>query len=275
MGAFTLPGGPQRFGPLLVTMHVYLDDSESLRGDEYVCLAGFAARDSAWEEFAQKWARLLIRLNLPPTGDYRFLHVSDFLSGEGVYKESSREFPVRVEIVRHFIGLIRQYIDFGIGVGVDAKALREVTAGDKKRVSPLVFCFMRVLRNLIDHSGILSPGEIMSLVLDDSESSAMKLYGTLKTLKRLHPEVRNRVGAITFADDRFFQPLQAADLAACIGIRELKRPNDAWSDAFGSFGVMLRDADPDFGLLYLSELWNRDDLEKNADLIRAMALAEH
>jgi hypothetical protein len=97
------------------------------------------------------------------------------------------------------------------------------------------------------------------------------MLGAFTKLRKKSQNLRDRLGSITFADDRFFQPMQAADLLACITLREQHRTHDAWSNEFGSFGSLLRAPNNFHGIVYLSELWGEEEIVKRSEDIRRAA----
>jgi hypothetical protein len=58
------------------------------------------------------------------------------------------------------------------------------------------------------------------IVSDDEEKEAPDMYRLLRRYKVRSPQVAERITAICFADDRYWAPLQAADLIAFVGRRE-------------------------------------------------------
>ena len=255
-----------------LVMHVYLDDSESLNGDGLVCIAGYAAYDDNWQRFSEEWVKLLRRHNLPPETAAKYLHTADFLSGEAkCYRPLGFDGPRRVEIVKEFIAVIRRHIDFGLGVAVDSRAYKQAMdkTEKKKRLPQRAFCFGRAVHMLMNAPQLLPDGETISIVCDDG-SSAMHMYGAFKKLRERNSTLKNRLGSLAFADDRFFQPLQAADLLACVTLREHHRIQDKWSDAYCSFGEILKAPESDHGIAFVSELWDVDEiLKKENEIISA------
>ncbi|MGA3085561.1 MAG: DUF3800 domain-containing protein [Thermodesulfobacteriota bacterium] len=250
-------------------MHVYLDDSESFNSEGLVCIAGYAAYDNSWQSFSIEWVKLLKQHNLPPGSPAKYLHVTDFLAGEREYKTLKSLGRQRVEIVNEFITVIREHIEFGVTAAVSSAAYQSATNGIKNRYKPKEFCFERVLRLLMESSATPSD-EAISVICDDS-SSAGHMLGAFTKLRKKSQNLRDRLGSITFADDRFFQPMQAADLLACITLREQHRTHDAWSNEFGSFGSLLRAPNNFHGIVYLSELWGEEEIVKRSEDIRRAA----
>ena len=250
-------------------MHVYLDDSESFNSEGLVCIAGYAAYDDSWQSFSIEWVQLLERHNLPPGLPAKYLHITDFLAGEREHKTLKSLGKQRVEIANEFIAVIRKHIEFGVAAAVSCAAYQRATDGIKSRYKPKEFCFARVLRLLMDSSAIPC-GEAISVICDDS-SSAGQMLGVFTKLRKKSQTFRDRLGSITFVDDRFFQPMQAADLLACITLREQHRAHNPWSNEFGSFGSLLRAPDNIYGIIYLSELWDEEEIVKRSEDVRRAA----
>jgi hypothetical protein len=242
-------------------MHVYLDDSESLNGNGLICLAGYAAYDDSWQEFANEWVCLLNKYNLPPETNAKYLHTAEFMAAEGNYSSfKCLGKNGRIEIIKEFILVIRRYIEFGIAVAVDSAAYLDYKKNNKDKdiKDPRQFCLYRVIKLLMTANHLINDGEIVSIVCDEHHS-AMHLYGAFASLRK-DEILRNRLGSITFADDRFFQPLQAADLLACITLKEQKKIQDEWTPTFAEFSEILKTEDEQCGIHYLSELWDAEEI---------------
>lgn len=60
----------------------------------------------------------------------------------------------------------------------------------------------------------------ISLICDDEEEAAWPMYQFFRKVKVLYPDARDKLRAITFADDRWSFGLQAADLIVSLTRQE-------------------------------------------------------
>jgi hypothetical protein len=207
-------------------IHAYFDDSATLNQQGFICLCGYVAGDADWDALAKKWVEALARHQLPS------FHTSNFLSARAEYKSTKLSHDDRLRVVEEFIAIIRNHVPLAIAVAVDSKAYRKVFSGIAKKFSPVEFCCYRIIRAIASHAEQL-PARILpvSLVFDESQTS-LKFHAAMIDVKRNRPEVREIIATLAFGDDRFVQPLQAADLLACFTVRELRKDEGrAWTEA--------------------------------------------
>jgi hypothetical protein len=195
------------------------------------------------------------------------------LSASSEYEEAwkNSSYEDRLTIVREFIQVIQRHVLYGVTVGIDAVAFREVFAEERKKPPPEEFCFYRVMRRAVERclipawQGMLP----LSLIFDDSEHS-MRFYSAYRAVRSRNVEVREAVCSITFADDRFIGALHAADLLACATVREQRRGDKAW-DEHSPFRGLVQATTPVYGKLYEQEYWDEEEIRKNRSEILKIA----
>lgn len=156
-------------------LHCYLDDSQTMNGGT-ICLAGYVATDEGWADFANAW------LPLAQKHHFQWLHTSDFLTGNAEYANLGLCQEQRVALLREFISLINNHLDFGVVVAVDTVALIQLTKGSKPRVEKNQWCLSRALRHIFEVSGLFPQSGPISLICDrgQSEGHMLGAYNALK-----------------------------------------------------------------------------------------------
>jgi hypothetical protein len=244
-------------------IHYYLDDGGTMNG-EFVCMAGYAGTESAWEDFSHRWVDLAVLNKLPNV----YLHTSDFLAGQGIYSEMGLCVEQRLSVLKEFAHVIHTHLHLGAVIGLDVKALRLVTKDWEQKLKPNEFCLSRAVRHLTEFG---SPLEGAIALLCDSSDSAMHMFGAYKALKD-RGELKGMLAMIGFGDDRLIQPLQAADLLACVAVNEYTHAFKNWNLKTPRLTDFI--SVPSFSKTrYSSELWDQAELERQAPAIRAAALA--
>ena len=238
-------------------LQAYFDDSASANQKGIVCLAGFVASDVNCQALAHDWFRLTQKHSI------KRLHTSDFLSGKGEYEQMVADgltFDKRIAIIGEFVFLFRKYVQAMIAVGVDIPAYQLAFAAYGKKFNPVEFCFYRIIRNSIEASQLWEPAAMpLSIAFDDSRESP-KFLSAIRSLKQNRREVRKAVGAISFVDNRWVQPMQAADMFACFAVREFRKPeSEAWKD-LPQRDMLFTLEDPSRGIPGASELWDEPHL---------------
>ena len=108
-------------------------------------------------------------------------------------------------------------------MGIDRKAFEEVLADAKKKPSAYEIAFHRTWYITAKRLASWGFSEPFQMVFDNSEEHSMRFYSALRKMKRERKDIRDGVSGISFCDDRFMMPLQAADLLACATVREWRR----------------------------------------------------
>lgn len=236
--------------------HAFFDDSGKFADTDFVCIAGYIAHDSAWEELCQKWGMLLLRHNIP------FIHMKDLIPLRGPYENLGWDIAKRDEVLREFIDVIREHVVGGFGVGVDSKYLRSMCKDAKQQIGdPAMLCFQRILRIVVNKLQSVGYQSSISPVFDDCEEYSVRCYRMWSRLRKNAPELSAAVPSITFANDHHFWPLQAADVLAWETNKHLRQ-------MAGNFNMrkqmetLMQSTTPGYGLDYTSELWDAETLEE-------------
>jgi len=105
----------------------FLDESGKFADSDFVCMAGYISDDEGWTQFFEKWRKLLLRPEIP------YIHMKEMISIRGPYKDLGWTSEQRDGILNEFIDVIRDHIQAGFGVAVDAKYLRSMNADARYR----------------------------------------------------------------------------------------------------------------------------------------------
>lgn len=248
-------------GPRYATMSGSNGGRSSTMNGDYICLAGYAATDGAWQDLSSEWLALVKTHRLPNT----HLHTTDFLAAKSERYKSLDLCPEqRVAVLREFISLINKYLDYGVIIGLDAKELKEITKEwpPEARLNKHEFCLARAVRHLQEFRPL--SGNTLGIICDHTDS-ASHMLGAYRMLKKRHAEFRDVLTFIAFGDDRLMQPLQAADLLACTAVNEWIRTriNQKGNPLLPPLEDLL--AVPEGSrITYTAELWDRENLQRQA-----------
>lgn len=239
----------------LLAMHAFFDESE---GGGFVCMTGFISDEARWNTFTSDWVALLDKHGLRLVG----LHTKDFMSANAPYTAfRNRSWSERAAILREFIQVVRKSVLFGISIGVDTKAFRDVTkpyrAKARKIDDPYDFCFVRILKHLVLSASKRGINEHIALVVDDNEAKSMAYYQHYRQVGQKDKELRNRICSIAFGDDRVILPLQAADMLAWITSQEMRKASPDWINS--AFSSILVDENDELAIQYETEYWDEEE----------------
>jgi hypothetical protein len=247
-------------------MYLYADDST--KGD-FTCLAAYFGRDSEMCLLHEKWAHLLGHYGI------RSMHASEFMTGQPQYRELTRDEDTKTRVLNEFCSISKEYADHALVVSTRLTTFRTAANGAsikpkyEKNVSRFLFYRMLivVLRTLYPSGVGTDP---LGIVVDDSEREAMNFYGIWRDAKRRRQVAKDYLASITFADDRYVSPVQAADLLA-FGVREEYPTLDISAPIGGPFKNLFTKCrnreNP-----WQWEHWDADRFTANPDIIADYAL---
>src|SRR5271157_1125684 len=253
-----------RFKRWNVVVHVFFDDSGKLGGDgDFVCMAGYIADGEAWDNFTNKWALLLLKHGLP------YIHMREFIPLKGVYRNLNWDNTRRDEVLAEFIDLIREHVIAGFGIGVDAKYFRSMSKDVKRELGdPHMFCFQRILRVVVKKLRSVGYEGTMSPIFDDCEQYSTRCYRMWSRWRVKEPDFGRLVPSITFADDKVYAPLQAADILAWESHKQLKQEAANYKPR-KQFERLMQSTTPGYGLDYGSEVWEKSGLDELYRLLKS------
>jgi hypothetical protein len=231
----------------------FLDDADSFKDPGSLCLAGYVSDQYGWTALSKEWATLLGKHQIP------YLRTSDFLAGSPHYTPGKPENEDRLIIIRDFLEVISRNVLFGVSIGVDAKAYKELAARERKKPTAERFCFYRLLHRVISRSAQLAPEMHLSLFFGDAAEYSIKFSSALHDFKTRKRAIRNTVASISFANAAMLLPLQAANLLATLTSHEMRKSNLAWFDC--PFGELSAIYDP-CNQFYEREHWDRNTIIK-------------
>lgn len=182
--------------PLMAYLRGYFDESGKALKHKVVCFGGFVNED--WGPFNHKWRSLLRKYKHP------HLHLS---------KDSLRATSLKLGMYAEFIQAIKQNVDHGIVIAVDVEGYMSLPGKTRAFVGgdPHYLAFQAALVKVKEYASSI-PDTVLSMVCDDNVETACTCYQMFNRLRQKDPTYRKLIKSISFADDEFYYPLQAADL---------------------------------------------------------------
>lgn len=256
----------------LLMLTAYFDDSGTDDQSLYCLLAGFLAREVAWEAFNEDWANAL--QSDPPLAG---LHMSASCF-EGFSNEQ------RDKKLEDLVGVINKHDPVLFACMVHRPlfdAICDEFMGDMRALSkrerrlirsPYILCLAVVMHWLSRQLAIISaiqPDEQVDLILDVQPGFAGTVQDFHDTFKKQVPLYAATFGRIIFDSDKNVLPLQAADFVAWSIRRTFATAEnypDQWPDPFGTLAQLQT-----LGLIHeLNEQDMRECLRFSAATVRAV-----
>jgi hypothetical protein len=186
--------------------YVFADDAGKWEDRDAVCLCAYLSDGERWDEFTIGWHGLLGKHGMVR------LHMAEFYHEA---KKKGWDDAKSLSVLQDFATLVRQHTLIGFSVGLDAKHYRSLPKEKKDGIAkPQVACLQRMLRKIRDRLHKEKYERRISFVLDEEEGSVRALYSDILALRKSRAELGKYIGAVCFADDEFYVPLQASDMLA-------------------------------------------------------------
>jgi hypothetical protein len=189
----------------MATATAYFD--ESMSGAAYV-VAGFAATVERWRAFDSDWARLLDAYQID------CLHTVDYAQSTGEFGTWKGEEAKRRKFMEHAIRIISRRCMVSIGIVVDRAAFQKTIAQDAvastfypNEYTAAAFMSLLAAEKWAYGCAFREPVDYVFDRGNAHESDFRRAYRLALQL----PDERDRLGGLSFADDKSIPALQAAD----------------------------------------------------------------
>ncbi len=214
----------------------YFDESGKFKDHEVISFCGLCSPLSRVQEFEEEWKRLLRSCEIESLSMKKALRRSRRLS-PCIDKQSAQE---RTEILKPFALCIRKHFEIGVAIAVDVQAYQQMSPVAKKQIGgsddPYYFAF---LCGIMGPSRRLRDEDKMHVICHDEEQTALNCYRLYRRVKIVYPALRHRLVALTFANDKEFVPLQAADmLSSLVRLQALRQFRDAYFEYVSLFHAL-------------------------------------
>lgn len=238
--------------------YAFFDESGKWKDKDFICLCGYLSGERHWGLFTDQWTELRHDHKLAP------IHLTTFF-----YECKKRGWDENkaTKVLERFIDIIREHVWCGFAIGFDAKHYRGMAPHAKKALGdPALACLHRLLRLVRDRYTQINYTGRISISFDEDEEYASRFYKTVLRLRKHDQVLAKLIGAVSFADDEFIVPLQAADIVANLTSKWFhdQIAGKATPDQEPPLLKRLLTApDSVHGIEYCTELWDAKALDEN------------
>lgn len=189
----------------------FFDESGKFKDQAVISFAGVAGSNDEFKAFGADWEHLLFRTGLKMLTMKEALNVKRPLSK----KRPALGLKNRMDALMPFVVCVRRDLKYVISTCVHAEAFNNLRTSTQKMLGtdPHYLAFTRVLAAIIEP---LHKGDKVTVICDDEEQTAWPMYSLYRKVRLASADARDRLAAISFADDAVFYPLQAADMIAAL-----------------------------------------------------------
>jgi hypothetical protein len=190
----------------------YFDESGKI-DKPVVAFCGLVAAAPRIQPFDDEWNGILRCYEMD------FLHMSRVFKANVPLSPKIRKqsFAERIEILKPFADCIRKHFEYGIATAIDVAAFKDMSPGAKKQLgnieNPHYLAFLQGMMGFHHH---MRSDDRISFICDDDEQTAWNCYQFYRRVRKIDGVSAKHFIAISFADDKSFPALQAADLLSSL-----------------------------------------------------------
>jgi hypothetical protein len=203
----------------MAEFYVYGDESGKLTQSDITSFCGYVGHALEFERTMTEWNNCRFAWGVPPLHRRYLIEPERDKSGE--WQEIKARWGQdwerkRDAMLDEFGRILRDSHLAAVGSVVDAAYFRSMPDSNWKKgmKDPLFLGLFTLLMESLDRIDVLNRSMSLAVVIDDDPQYAKDCYDLLTQLKNMFPRVRERISAITFADDKQYPALQMADLIA-------------------------------------------------------------
>jgi hypothetical protein len=191
-----------------------------------------------------------------------WLHMKDFMNANSTeYAYLNWDWNKKKSVLEDFSAAIKMSQLAGFGVALDAEAWRRLPKEFiKANGTAQEFCFIRILRMVVERMKRSCPDERISILFDCDRTFAPSRFQRYIQVREKVADAARFLNAFTVGEPKVFQPLQAADLLAWETRKDLLRQIEGL-DSRPEFQHMMKNL-PGFFPDYTAELWTAELLER-------------
>lgn len=225
-----------------MTISAFFDESGKFQNQSVISFGGVTSDGWDFAAFGKEWDELLHVNGLESLTMKEVLkaHLPLSASVEALGTNN------RVSALLPFISCIRKHLQCAAGMALDANTFKALPShyfqalGD----NPFFISFARILAEILEITG---KGEVINIICDDEEQMACPMYKIYRKIKIVYPDAREKLKALTFADDELFKGLQAADMISSLMRLEANKRffgiDNEYCELFDAIGAAKRNGE--------------------------------
>lgn len=190
----------------------YCDESGKYHKDPLTAFCGVMADESRIDSFDKDWRAILLSYDL----DYLHMKlISRTEEDGGAHFPKGQPISEKIELLKPFADCINKHLQLGLIQCWDVKGYALIPWEAKRLLGgshdPYLMSFVNGLLELLKH---IPEDDRISIICDDDVLSAWDAYLHYRESGKSEGKIRKAMIAISFANDKYFPALQAADMLA-------------------------------------------------------------
>jgi hypothetical protein len=233
---------------------VFCDESGKHQNDPVIAFCSVVSTEDRLSAFDSDWRSLLRSYEM----DY--LHMAQASRrAENVGYRMKKEDTIeeRTELLIPFADCINKHLEIGLIQAWHVRGFNRLSTAVMKTLGgqrdPYFLAFIRGLTELVHRIG---EDDRISIIFDDDRDTAWDCYNHFRAIGEADPEVQKKAVSISFANDRHFPALQAADMVSFLARKEADERFNQVTNIWGSlYGRLTTEPQPQYGIMRWLELY--------------------
>ena len=205
---------------IVAILQCYFDESGKHKDHPVVTFSGVCISESKIQQFDESWKALLREYELPWLHMKEVSQLSRNVCTKMPRKQSEQD---RNNALIPFANCINQHFEYGLIQAMDVEGFNSLSKNAKFQLGhtedPYYIAFVRGLLELVNY---VQGDDKLSIICDDDKDTAWDCYRHYRGVRRAHDIIREKTVSLTFADDKYFPALQAADMLAFLSRLEAR-----------------------------------------------------
>lgn len=229
---------------------IFCDESGKYHNpsDPLVSFAGICATADRLSAFDREWRSLLSSYELE---SFHMERISRLVEDQGYRFRKGQTIHERTELLYPFADCVNKHLEKGFIQAWSIKGYNFLSREAKALLGgsddPYFLAFVRGLQEIVRHMG---DDERISIIMDDDITTAWDCYRHYRMVGKADWTIQQKAVALSFANDKHFPALQAADMAAFLTKHEAAErftgvPN-IWKALFRR---LITEPEPPYGIM--------------------------
>lgn len=208
----------------LIYHHIFFDESGKHEADPLIAFSGVCSTGNRLSAFDAVWRSTLRYYELP---SLHMKSVSRLSEDHGHMFKKGQTIDERTDALIPFADIINTHLEIGViqawsvrGYNSLSSAAKQILGGSN---DPYFLAFVRGLLEIVKHIG--EDGRI-NLICDDDIDTAWDCYNHYRTVGKVDHRIQKQAVSLSFANDKHFPALQAADMVAFLTRQEASQQFD-------------------------------------------------
>ncbi len=237
---------------------VFADESGKFQQDPLIAFCAVSATADRLVTFENAWHTLLRAYEIESLHMERASRLQEEC---GWRMRKGQTLDERTDALIPFADLINKHLEMGVTQAWDVRGFNHLSRAVMKTLGgsndPFLLAFVRGLAHIVDEIG---EDDRISIICDDDPYTAWDLYCHYRSLGKADHNIQKKAISLSFANDKHFPGLQAADMLAFLTRHEAAEQFNGIQNAWRRLYDRLTTApEPPYGIMRWFHMFADED----------------